>query len=274
MQATQTLSSSPSLSADELAETVADDFSSKLNLNNSKNEFEAGVGGGEEEDFSFVCNGGYTSPIAAEDVFQNGQIRPTFPLFNREVLLSGVSMPSKNDLPLRPPVRKIFIEANDPPTPRMSSSLASKSEEMETTATGSYCNWSRKAIEASPEICKKSNSTGFSKLWRIGESVNRSNSDGRDAFVFLNGSTKREEIMEKSKTSSEKNGSGAGGKGKVKKGGKREKASLSAHELHYVRNRAMKEEDRKRSYLPYRPELVGFFTNVNGGLSRNLHVPF
>ena len=68
---------------------------------------------------------------------------------------------------------------------------------------------------------------------------------------------------------------GGGKTGKVinKKGGVKGKTvSLSAHEV-YMRNRGSQEVDRRRSYLPYRPELVGFFTNVNGGLRRNVH-PF
>lgn len=40
--------------------------------------------------------------------------------------------------------------------------------------------------------------------------------------------------------------------------------SSSAHELFYVQNRSMKEGEKRKSYLPYRKDLVGFFTNVNG----------
>lgn len=161
-----------------------------------------------------------------------------------------------------------------------------------------YCAWSGKAVEASPETCKKSNSTGFSKIWRFRELANRSNSDGRDAFVFLNNNNeskttspskteeKREGEVKPASVSSNNNESRTttcskreelqnsdGGKGKVKSNGKKKTPPLSAHELHYVRNRALREGDRRRSYLPYKPELVGFFTNVNGGLSRNVH-PF
>jgi hypothetical protein len=37
----------------------------------------------------------------------------------------------------------------------------------------------------------------------------------------------------------------------------------SAHELFYVQNRAWKEGEKRKSYLPYRQDLVGFFANVN-----------
>uniref|UniRef100_A0A5B7B022 Uncharacterized protein n=1 Tax=Davidia involucrata TaxID=16924 RepID=A0A5B7B022_DAVIN len=272
---------------DKFSETAAEfseDFSAKLKLNasneKSEGEFEAEDEEEDDDDFSFVCNGNGddTSSISADDAFVNGQIRPIYPLFNRYPFFDNDSMPENNDLPLRPPVQKVFIEAHDSPPPP-SSTL--ESDKVDTVAAGPYCAWSKKGIEGSPEVCKKSNSTGFSKLWRLRDLVNRSNSDGRDAFVFLNSSTtttsgaKREEKVEKKEGPSEKRIPGeakvnaTGGKAKAKKGG------LSAHELHYVRNRALREEDRRRSYLPYRPDLVGigFFTNVSGGLSRNVH-PF
>lgn len=63
-----------------------------------------------------------------------------------------------------------------------------------------------------------------------------------------------------------------GKKKKVKKAKKTKTAALSPHEA-YMRSKT-KEGERRRSYLPYRPELVGLFTNVHGGgLTRNVH-PF
>ena len=59
-----------------------------------------------------------------------------------------------------------FVEEREGP-----SSLASKLDE----------------LEASPELWKKSNSTGFSKLWRFGELVHRSNSDGKERGLALCG---------------------------------------------------------------------------------------
>lgn len=234
-----------------------DDFSWKLKINGSDcdemvksppsdEEFR----GEDDDDFSFACIAPDESPISADDVFQNGQIKPIYPWFDRSILFAGDSV----DLPHRPPVKNVFIE---PPPPQ-----AAANGDLES----SHCEWSGKAVEASPEICKKSNSTGFSKLWRFRDLLNRSNSDGRDAFVFLNGSATSPE--KKSAAGDAKSNGGVGAK---VKGKKNKTASLSPHELHYVRNRAVREEDRRRSYLPYRPELVGFFTNVRGGLSRNVH---
>ncbi|GER32237.1 hypothetical protein STAS_08303 [Striga asiatica] len=197
----------------------------------------------EEEEFSFVC-GATTSPIAAEDIFINGQIRPVYPLFNRDLLFSGEDL--VDTLPSRPPVKKVLVETIDGPS-----------------------SPDRQAVEvsASPQVCRKSNSTGFSKIWRFKDFLGRSNSDGRDAFVFLNSGH-----SSAAPSAADQMAKGEEKKGKVKGKVKKEKReSLSAHEV-YLRSKS-KEEERRRSYLPYHPELMGFFTNVNGGLSKNVH-PF
>ncbi|WMV28806.1 hypothetical protein MTR67_022191 [Solanum verrucosum] len=216
----------------------------------------------EEEEFSFAC-GIDAPPIAADEMFYNGQIRPLFPLFNQNLLLSDEDLEAlKEQLPIRPP--------------------ATSSEEI----AGPFCEWSKnKAIEATrdnPEVCKKSNSTGFSKLWRFKDFLHRSNSDGRDTFVFLNPTTPAAKVAEKvvrkdETTTSEKKKEISGEVkviGKVTKKTKKvvkKSEGVLAHEA-YMKSKA-KAEDRRRSYLPYRPELVGFFTNVNGGLTKNVH-PF
>lgn len=247
----------------------------------------------QDEEFSFACANPDGSLICADDVFQNGEIRPVFPIFNRDLLFAGGDdghgAGGRGASSAWPSLRKIFVEeAND----LRPSSSASESDELEGVPEGTYCEWSGKA--AAMSSCKKSNSTGFSRLWRFRDLVHRSSSDGKDAFVFLNpnhhhqphphhNSTRptaaakpsNEAIRktdkaeeEKRKKSSSYGKPAAAAKGKAKG---RQTAS-SAHEKHYVRNRAKQEGDRRRSYLPYRQDLVGFFTNVNG-LSRNVH-PF
>ncbi|XVF02460.1 hypothetical protein REPUB_Repub04eG0177200 [Reevesia pubescens] len=222
----------------------------------------------EEEEFSFVCLNPDGSPISADDVFQNGQIRPVFPLFSQDLLFAdedgSILKSDDGDVSLRPPLKKLFVEDSAEATSSTSSEPA-----------GPYCEWNRggrTAEETSPNTCKKSNSTGFCKLWRFRDLMVRSNSDGKDAFVFLSHPPSSASTVktEKKNEKEEKNGkvkvSGETPKVKKEKGGKT--ASLSAHEKLYVKNRAMREGDKRRSYLPYRQ--VGFFTNVNV-LSRNVH---
>ncbi|XVE75040.1 hypothetical protein DITRI_Ditri12bG0065500 [Diplodiscus trichospermus] len=227
----------------------------------------------EEEDFSFVCLNPDGSPISADDLFQNGQIRPGFPLCNQDLLVArenGSILKSEDgDVSLRPPLRKLFVEDST------DTSSSSSSE-----PAGPYCEWrrdGRTVEEISPNTCKKSNSTGFSKLWRFRDLLVRSNSDGKDAFVFLNHPPSSSASPVKAEKKNEKEEKNVNVKVKVsgekqKAKAKKEKSTktASAHEKLYVKNRAMRDGDKRRSYLPYRH--VGFFTNVNG-LSRNVH-PF
>lgn len=232
----------------------------------------------EDEEFSFACVNAEGSPITAEEAFEDGQIRPVFPLFNRALLFDqndGVSATDDDSESIRPRVRKVFVEDRD------GDGEGKKAEE---GSLGTYCSWSGGTVaEASPETCRKSNSTGFSKLWRFRDLVLRSNSDGRDAFVFLNNSNAAVGDKTQSSSSSSRaakltseDGKEEKKSTKAKKGKEKEKTTSSekrtksAHEKLYMRNRALKEEVKHRSYLPYKQ--VGFFTNVNG-LSRNIH-PF
>ncbi|KAE8722642.1 RCD one 2, putative isoform 1 [Hibiscus syriacus] len=210
----------------------------------------------EEEEFSFVCLNPDGSPISADDLFQDGQIRPVFPLFNRDLLFADengtVLRTKEGDVALPPRVRKLLVED-------LSDKTSSSSSTSETA--GPYCEWrgGRTAVEVSPDTCRKSNSTGFSKLWRFRDLKLRCSSDGKDAFVFLNQPPPSSSIKTEKKNEKEE-------KPKAKKRGKT--ASPSAHEQLYVKNRAQREGVKRRSYLPYKQ--IGFFTNVSS-LSRNVH---
>jgi hypothetical protein len=255
---------------------VSDDLNLQLNLDpqnteqvehtdEDEDEDEEGDDEDDDGDFSFMFAGSDSSAITADDVFHDGQIKPVFPLFNRDLLLADYNYDKLNgEFPSRSPV-KVFVEA--PPHP------SSSSDKIDGVPEGPYCNLSDKGTE---EGWKKSNSTGFSKLWRFKDYLDRSNSDGRDAFVMMDKSAvrqKREKKVAETESSSDKKPeSEISSEKKVKVVKKGKKAALSAHEV-YMRSRGTREEEKRRtSYLPYRP-VVGFFTNVSGGMSRNVH-PF
>ena len=87
---------------------------------------------------------------------------------------------------LRPPLKKLFVE-------QQCDIFPSDSEPQGQPEALLICELPRKTtaleleVEDSKDMCKKSNSTGFSKLWRFRQDLKlRSNSDGKDAFVFLN----------------------------------------------------------------------------------------
>ncbi|KAK1425865.1 hypothetical protein QVD17_21227 [Tagetes erecta] len=200
----------------------------------------------DDGDFTFACvndniNDLINSP-SADDSFKTGQIRNVFPLFDQSLL-------SNSDLPIEVPVDNVFIE----------SPQQSPFNNVKTDSTIRELSKQSEIKSNTSDINIKSNSTGFSKLWRFRNEMNRSNSDGRDAFVFL-------ETPTTSSSGTKLNAVKGKGVKKVKK------STASAHEV-YMKQKGQSEEDRRRSYLPYRPGLMGFFTNVNGGLSKNVH-PF
>lgn len=263
-------------------DTGFDDFAGKMKQhNNGKTEdqevaYEGVDDDEDEEEFSFTCTKPDGLPISAENAFQDGQIRPIFPIFNRHLLFgeedNGNSSKGREASSPRPSLKKIFFEEQD--------QHRSSSDQLEEALNRRHCEWSeKKAVDASPGLCKKSNSTGFSKLWRFRDLVTRSNSDGKDVFVFLNSnstntrpSNEEAKKMAKAEKIVEMEGNKRLGQQtsvKVKAKGKKGETASSVHEKLYVKNRAKKEENKRKTYLPYR---VGFFTNVNG-LSRNVH-PF
>ena len=204
----------------------------------------------DDDDFEFAF-------VSTDEVLRESQIGPVFPVFNRDLLSEDGEAKT-----LRFPLKKLFMEERD----AMSSS-SSDADELEGIPEGTYCVWQPKQVPPSPGRCKKSSSTGStSKRWRFRDLLRRSNSDGKDSFVFLTPSKREEkaDLTNKSDNSKETKTSAdaktnASGKAKTKviSG---EKAS--AHEIFYRKNRAMKEVDKRQSFLPYRRDLVGFFANV------------
>ncbi|XP_057528766.1 rRNA biogenesis protein RRP36-like [Amaranthus tricolor] len=197
----------------------------------------------ENEEFEFCFVGDLSSPVSAEEVFKDGQIRAVAP-YSAENAEEGESSRG-------PPVKKLFVVS---------------SPENDDVAEGPYCTWKSPV----PEMSRKSNSTGFSKLWRVKELLARSNSDGKDSFVFLTGkndetsSTKKKKKKKEVKMEKKSETTAFGGESKQKKKKK------SAYELLYGGKKDKKKVGGK-SYLPYRQDLVGFFTNGSSGLSRNVH---
>ncbi|XP_059443581.1 uncharacterized protein LOC132175604 [Corylus avellana] len=253
-----------------------------------------GEGEGEEEEedeeefeFAVVCREPeYSSPISADEIFYNGRIKPLYPIFDQTLLLDDSytnadhSRASKTSTHRRSPLKKLMVEEREREQQEEArepmSCSSSEADELDGVPPGTYCVWaptkpssaatdaprpppsSSSSSSSSPGRRKKSLSTGSSKRWKLRDLLYRSNSDGKDTFVFVTPSKK----AEKTAAVAASNESGI-------------KAKVAPQQLdpHYVRNSSAKEEDHKRrSYLPYRKDLVGFFANVNG-LNRSLQ-PF
>lgn len=230
----------------------------------------------DEAEFEFDLHR-ESSQFSSDQVFHGTQIRPIFPLFNRQLLLSDDQPHESDELEgssLRIPLKQLFNEERDAP-----SCSSSEADELEGVQEGTYCVWRPKSVQASPSRCKKSNSAGSSsKRWlKLRDLLRRSNSDGKDSFVFVtassnvNGPIKKTEDRMKSEKTGETKQRRKSAEVKVSEKAKAKGVggeAASAHELFYVRNRALKEGDKRRSFLPYRKDLVGLFASAHG-LTRN-----
>ncbi|KAL6524463.1 hypothetical protein OROHE_016134 [Orobanche hederae] len=224
--------------------------------------------GGEDDLFEFDFmkrDSELPSPVSADEIFCNGQIRPVYPVSARDLFLErkGFENGSEegNDVvresdsekggpTVRLPLRELFTEERETTmtmamASTTSSSSSSEADELEGVPADTYCMWRPKEEDsASTEgLCKKiSSSTGSnSKRWKFKDLLHRSHSDGgKDRFVFLSriNSWRRKEV----KTPL--------GVGKVK--------SATAPPRLYNRN----SDEKRRSYLPYRQDLVGLFGSL------------
>ncbi|XP_060187816.1 uncharacterized protein LOC132616996 [Lycium barbarum] len=284
----------------EMAAKISDEFQSSEN-----NSFDGDNSGDEDFEFSLVSE----NPDTTEFIYNDGQTKfqSIFPVFNRDLLLtpdedSKKVNDDKSASSIRIPLKNLFLEEQE-------SSTSSEADELETIPEGTYCVWKPKITEPSPGKCKKSKSTGSaSKRWpRIRDLLRRSNSDGKDSFVFLppkksiennniprtisqvnsaennvyanltlilrDSETISDKLSAQRKTnqiSQEKEKGIKDKTGKAKLAGKLKGSPAPAatqQALYYVRNREGKEVDknRRKSYLPYRRDLIGFFAI---GLSR------
>ncbi|KAF8037120.1 hypothetical protein BT93_B0133 [Corymbia citriodora subsp. variegata] len=239
-----------------------------------------GAGGGEEEgeeefEFAFVSGGPGSSPISADEIFYNGQIRPVYPVFNRDLLLNGVPSRERDDdgwkktttrttTKHRLPLKKLLSEEREWST--SSSSSSSESDEFDGLVAGSYCAWRpprssppssryQSSAAAAAKHCEKSNSTGSSKRWRLKNLLlNRSHSGGKDTLVLVTPGKKRDKVGESKRVAAVAEDDDDGAAADARPAGK--------------------DEDKRKPLLPQRADLVGFFANANG-LSRNLKLnPF
>lgn len=168
----------------------------------------------EKEDFEFTfVSRDLASPVSADDIFLNGQIRPIYPIFGfpSNAAVSGVPSPQRQR---RLPLRKLMFEEGETAS---CSSSTDDSVDLELEGEAAYCVWTPNSVGRER---KKSNSTGSaSKRWNLRDLLLRSHSEGKN---------KQQHVPT--------------------------------------------DHNKRKSFLPYRPDLVGLFANVNG-LGRNLR-PF
>ncbi|CAI0413400.1 unnamed protein product [Linum tenue] len=223
----------------------------------------------------------------------------TFPCLQNVAVKQGTNMPTDDmrerrfkssdalaaaETILRP-LSELFMDDRDQQSSYSSSS--SEADKLEGAPEGSYCVWTPKIISPSsvtgaspsPGRCEKSNYTGSSapttkRRWRLRDLLRRSSSDGKVCYLMVQPNTAGASSSGSNNSNSSNNEINLGKRGEEKSAADRTakpsptraaKTAASAHEVFYTKSRALKDGDRRRSYLPYRQELlVGFFSNVNG----------
>ncbi|XP_068334923.1 uncharacterized protein [Pyrus communis] len=229
-------------------------------LGDHKNDNESAADEEEEEEFEFVS----FQKSADQVFFDEHQIGPVFPVFNRDLL----SDKTQRDLLAGGRDNKKVEEDDD----GLPSSSSSDVDELEEVPPGNYCVWMPKAASGEARgKCKKSKSTGTSssRRWSLRDLLRRSNSEGGKELVFLTPLSSSSKKVEYNKETKKSSGSGTGAASASdvprKKPSKGPNAVAMAHEAFYVRNKTVAKDgyNKRRSYLPYRQDLVGFFASVN-----------
>lgn len=124
-------------------------------------------------------------------------------------------------------------------------------DDLDSVPAEMYCPWSPGwSAAASPARCRKSGSTGSVLRWRP-RLVGRSQSDGKEKFVFLNTSGASGSRRKG------RNGEGVGGRG-------------DQAWSYYAKGSG--NGARRASFLPYKQDLVGFFANA--AMFRRSYYPF
>uniref|UniRef100_A0A1D1YG25 Ribonuclease HII n=1 Tax=Anthurium amnicola TaxID=1678845 RepID=A0A1D1YG25_9ARAE len=232
---------------------------------------------------------------AANEVFSDGRIRPVALFLQEPDLLPhqdgdaeggnhGAAGVSEGAVHLN--FQKMVVDDGGPPsTP--SPSAPSESGELEVVPEESHCAWTPGSTPPSPDLCKKSRSSGdSSKRWRLRDLVaGRSHSNGKGKFVFI--AALRSAAQKKAKKSpgdwsrttpapvpgpkkAEAPTAAAGDRKKGKGAGSAGEMDVpTAHRLYYMKTVAAA-GDRRRSFLPYRKDLLGLFANVNSA-GRSFH---
>lgn len=237
-----------------------------------------------DDDFEFVAKDPETrTGLTAEEIFSTRQIHPVYPVFGRVLPLAqekpDESLADEEHEAGQGTLHQLLMEdrgENLGPPSSSSSSASPGTNELEGIPPESYCVWTpSSSASPSPRRCRKSGSTGSSLRWRLRDLVvGRSQSDGKEKFVFLAAEEKKGKESPSRET---KRGDSASKKEKADSGAKVVKAAagmdlVTAHRVFYTKGLPAEGGAGRRSFLPYKRDLLGFFASVNG-ITRTHH-PF
>ncbi|XP_064953619.1 uncharacterized protein LOC135606516 [Musa acuminata AAA Group] len=208
---------------------------------------------GDEFEFTFAVRDADAFPsVTADEIFSGGRIIPTYPVFNRDLLLP-LSAADEPTITAKDQADQISFG-------RLQIVTGAESSTEELAAAGEH-------FPGEADRCKKSASTGSSMQWRLRDMVGRSHSDGKEKFVFLEASAKKNIMSPNTARAA------AGGKGAKEGGRLAEVDAVTGHRRFHGKGTSEKAvKGPRRSFLPYRQQLLGLFAPVNG--LRRSHHPF
>ncbi|KAF8716168.1 hypothetical protein HU200_026444 [Digitaria exilis] len=215
------------------------------------------------DDFTFAAAVPAILVAGGVGAFHGGSVGPLlYPVFGRPRSPPRPAPPPETATARVPLGRLLLVDREPTPAapPLPDDGLDSVPAEM-------YCPWSpgwSPAAAASPARCKKSGSTGSVLRWRP-RLVGRSQSDGKEKFVFLNTTT----------TSAAASGRNGGPRSGADGGVAAAAAGLGGHATwsHYAKGGGVGNGGaRRRSFLPYKKDLVGLFANA--AVFRRSYHPF
>ena len=198
--------------------------------------------------------GGFSFP--ALPFAADGCTVPVYPIFGRPP-----SPPAPETATVRLPLGRLLLEERE----FRARQRDEEGGELEGVAPESYCLWApggQSSAPSSPLRCRKSGSTGSVLRWRTisDRLVGRSQSDGKEKFVFFSAGSST--------------GSGPPKQEEEGAGGRKGDGSVNVGDRgwSYYGKGGSGGAGRRRSYLPYKQELVGLFANVSG--LRRSYPPF
>ncbi|KAJ9564155.1 hypothetical protein OSB04_000121 [Centaurea solstitialis] len=264
--------SSDSLSSMAAAKVIKEEQQQQQEESSRLHGFEES--GVNEEDFEFLVLNDDNDQLSPPEYEIDSGSWTVFPVFNRDlkpinskydnIVEREINKPKNDEIAsITGTLRKLFVDENEDSS--SSSYSSSEANELESVPSGTYCVWRPNNNKSDEKItkCKKSNSTGSgsSKRWRIRYLLRRSNSEGKaeeehNPMLFV---TKKMIDSPKQRWNSEE---GSRTFSRLK--------SSPAHEQFYVQKRAENEMVKRRSYLPYRQDLVGLFVNHNNRIGKML----
>lgn len=211
-----------------------------------------------DDDFTFAAAHPPPRPLPAGA--GGGFVGPPllYPVFGRPRSPSRVADPAEPEPDTATALgRHLAVDRRDPASAPLP---APADDDDDSVQAEMFCPWSPgwSAAVASPARCKKSGSTGSVLRWRPRLAVGRSQSDGKEKFVFLSA------------------GGGSSGRRSQKGRGVAAPGGGAGDAPHawscYVDDNKSGGGARRRSFLPYKRDLVGLFANA--AVFRRSYLPF